>query len=111
MRLLLVGILVFLPLTAQAENIDNRSTNESDPSPVVDPFSVKNLGDLNNVINELGPYGNPYSPASSTNFEAITALFRYDQARQSTKPYDPDWLHNPFDHYSTPYSPNQFNNR
>ncbi len=54
MRLLLVGILVFLPLTAQAENIDNLSTNESDPSPVVDPFSVKNLGDPNSAINELG---------------------------------------------------------
>jgi hypothetical protein len=110
MRLLLVGILVFLPLTAQAENIDNRSTNESDPSPVVDPFSVKNLSDPNSVINELGPYGNPYSPASATNLEAITTLSRYDQG-QSTKIYDPDWLHNPFGHYSTPYSPNQFNNR
>lgn len=111
MRLLLVGILAFLPLTAQAENIDNLSTNESDPSPVVDPFSVKNLGDPNSVINELGLYGNPYSPASATNFEAITALSRYDQGRQSTKLYDPDWLSNPFGHYVTPSSPNQLNNR
>ena len=111
MRLLLVGILVFLPLTAQAENIDKLSANESDPSPVFDPFSVKNLGDPNSVINELGLYGNPYSPASATNFEAITALSRYDQGRQSTKLYNPDWLRNPFGHYGTPYSPNQFNNR
>ena len=111
MRLLLAGILVFLPLTAQAENIDTLSANESDPSPVVDPFSVKNLGDPNSVINESGFYGNPYSPASATNFEAITALSRYDQGRQSTKLYDPDWLRNPFGHYGTPYSPNQFNDR
>jgi hypothetical protein len=111
MRLLLAGILAFLPLTAQAENIDNLSANESDPIPVVDPFSVKNIGAPNNVINELGPYGNPYSPASSTNFEAITALSPYDQGQQNTKPNDPDWLRNPFDHYVTPYSPNQFHNR
>ena len=111
MRLLLACVLAFLPLTAQAEQIDNLSANESDPSPVVDPFSVKNLGDPNSVINELGLYGNPYSPASATNFEAITALSRYDQGRQSTKLYEPDWLRNPFGHYGTPYSPNQFNNR
>lgn len=111
MRLLLVGILVFLPLTAQAENIDNLSTNESDPSPVVDPFSVKNLGDPNSAINELGLYGNPYSPASATNFEAFATPPPYGQGRQSTKLSDPDWLRNPFGHYGTPYSPNQFNNR
>jgi hypothetical protein len=111
MRLLLVGILVFLPLAAQAENIDKLSANESDPSPVFDPFSVKNLGDPNSVINELGLYGNPYSPASATNFEAIPASSRYDQGRLSTNLYNPDWLRNPFGHYGTPYSPNQFNNR
>jgi hypothetical protein len=111
MRLLLAGILAFLPLTAQAENIDNLSANESDPSPVVDSFSAKNLGDPNSVINELGLYGNPYSPTSATNFEAFTALSRYDQGRQSTTLYNPDWLSNPFGHYGTPYSPNQFNNR
>jgi len=111
MRLLLVGILAFLPLTAQADNIDNLSANESDPSPVVDPFSVKNLGDPNSVSNELGLYGNSYSPASAINFEAITALSRHDQGRQNAKIYDPDWLRNPFGHYGNPYSPNQFNNR
>ena len=111
MRLLIVGILAFLPLTAQAEHIDNLSANQSDPSPVFDPFSVKNLGDPNSVINELGLYGNHYSPASTTNFEAITTLSRYDQGRQNTNLYNPDWLHNPFGHYGNPYSPNQFNNR
>ncbi len=111
MRLLIVCILAFLPLTAQAEHIDNLSANESDPSPVFDPFSVKNLGDPNSVINELGLYGNHYSPASTTNFEAITTLSRYDQGRQNTNLYNPDWLHNPFGHYGNPYSPNQFNNR
>ena len=111
MRLLLVGILVFLPLTAQAENIDTLSANESGPSPVFDPFSVKNLGDPNSAINELGLYGNPYSPASATNFEAIPTLSRYDQGRQSTKLYDPDWLRNPFGHYGHPYSPNPLDNR
>jgi hypothetical protein len=59
----------------------------------------------------LGLYGNPYSPASATNFEASTALSSYDQARQSTTLYNPDWLSNPFGHYGSPYSPNQFNDR
>ena len=111
MRLLLVGILAFLPLTAQAENIDNPGANESDPGPVFDPFSVKNLSDPNSVISEFGLYDNPYNPASATNFEAITALSSYDQARQSTTLYNPDWLSNPFGHYGNPYSPNQFNDR
>ena len=111
MRLLLVGIFAFLPLTAQAEPIDNLSANESDPSPVVDPFSLKNLGDPNSAINELGLYGNPYSPASATNFEATTALSRYAQGRQSTTLYNPDWLRNPFGHYGNPYSPNPLDNR
>jgi hypothetical protein len=111
MRLLLVGILAFLPLTAQAENIDNLSANESDPSPVVDPFSAKTSDYPDRIINGLGLYGSPYSPASATNFEATTALSRYDQSRQSSNLYDPDWLRNPFGHYGAPYSPNQFNNR
>jgi hypothetical protein len=111
MRLLLVGILAFLPLTAQAENIDNLSANESDPSPVVDPFIAKTPDYPDRVINGLGLYDNPYSPASATNFEAIPASSRYDQGRLSTNLYNPDWLRNPFGHYGTPYSPNQFNDR
>ena len=68
-------------------------------------------GDPNSAINKLGLYGNPYSPASATNFEAIPASSRYDQGRLSTNLYNPDWLRNPFGHYGNPYSPHQFNNR
>ena len=111
MRLLLIGILAFLPLTAQAETIENLSANELDPSPVADPFIVMGPDDPDSVINEVGPYGNPYSPASATNFEAFTTPSLYGQVRQNTKSYDPDWLRNPFGHYGHPYSPNQLSNR
>jgi hypothetical protein len=111
MRLLLIGILAFLPLTAQAENIKNLSANEPDPSPVADPFSTMGPDDPDSVINEVGPYGNPYSPASATNFEAFATPSLNGQAQQNTKPYYPDWLNNPFGHYGNPYSPNQFSSR
>ncbi len=75
MRLLLVGILAFLPLTAQAEHIDDLSANESDSSPVVDPISVKNPDDQDSVINELGLFGRYSSHGPSTADRADQSSF------------------------------------
>jgi hypothetical protein len=111
MRLLLACLLVLLPLTAQAEYTDSLRTEELIPNPVSDPFSAQNRDDPDSPLNQWGPYGNPYSPASATNFEAIPAPMLYDPDRLNATLYNPDWLSNPFGHYGHPYSPNQFNNR
>lgn len=111
MRFLLVCILALLPLTAQAENIDNLSANELRPGSVIDPFGERSLDDLDSLLTEWPPYANPYGPSSATNFEAIPALSLYNPARPSPNLYEPDWLSNPFGHYGDPYSPNQFNDR
>jgi hypothetical protein len=111
MRLLLACVLTLLPLAAQAEYTDNHRTNEFDPHSVTDPFIAGMPNDPDSPLNEWGPYGNPYRPASATNFEAIPTLSLYDPNQLSTDLYNPDWLSNPFGHYGHPYSPNQFNNR
>jgi hypothetical protein len=72
-RLLLACLLTLVPLIAHAEDLGTLSTNEVDPNFLPDPFGTGNPSDPNSVTNELGPYGNPYSPSSATNFEAITA--------------------------------------
>jgi hypothetical protein len=72
-RLLLASLLALVPLIAHAEDLGTLSTNEVDPNFLPDPFGTVNPSDPNSVTNELGPYGNPYSPSSATNFEAITA--------------------------------------
>lgn len=43
-------------------------TNSSNPARVVPGFKIRTR---RNVFNELGPYGNPYSPSSATHFEAF----------------------------------------
>jgi hypothetical protein len=111
MRLLLACVLALLPLTAQAEYTDNQSTKELNPSPVTDPFIAESPKDPDSPLNEWGPYGNPYSPISATNFEAIPAPFLYDPDRLNAQVYNPDWLSSPFGHYGNPYSPNQFKDR
>ena len=73
MKLLLAGLLALLPLMAHAEDLGTLSANEVDPNFLPNPFGTGNPSDPNSVTNELGPYGNPYSPSSATNFEAITA--------------------------------------
>lgn len=111
MRLLLACVLALLPMAAQAENIDKLGANESDQMSGTEPFIAKNSDDPNSAINELGLYGNPYNPASATNFEALPESSMYDPGQLNTNFYNPDWLSTPFGHYGTPYSPHQFNNR
>ena len=43
-------------------------SNSSNPAHVVPGFKIRTR---RNVFNELGPYGDPYSPSSATNFAAI----------------------------------------
>ena len=118
MKLLLASLLALIPLAVHAEYRGNLSANEIGPNSIADPFNAENPDDPNSITNEfeLGPYGNPYSPSSATNFEAINAPRLHDQegndrGRLSVKPYDREWVSNPYGRYRSPYSPDSFNNR
>jgi hypothetical protein len=118
MKLLLASFLVLIPLTVHAEYLGNLAANEFDPNSIPDPFSAENPDDPNGLTNEfaLGPYGNPYSPSSATDFEAIKAPRLYDQVgndrgRLSVKRYDREWVSNPYGRYGSPYSPDSIKNR
>ena len=43
MKLLLATLLVFVPLTVQAEYLGNLSTNEFDPNSIANPFSPNSV--------------------------------------------------------------------
>jgi hypothetical protein len=110
MKILLVCLLALLPLIAHAEDLGTLSANEVDPNFLPNPFGTGDLSDPNSVTNELGPYGNPYSPSSATNFEGITAPRLSDQEGKdrgtlSTNQYNPDSVRNPYGRYGSPYSP------
>ncbi|MBK5280527.1 MAG: hypothetical protein JJE16_00405 [Nitrospiraceae bacterium] len=117
MKLLLVSLLVLIPLAVHAEYRGNLSANEFDPNSIADPFGAENPDDPNSITNEfeLGPYGNPYSPSSATNFEAITAPCLYDQERNdrgrlSVKTYNRECVSNPYGWYGNPYRADSPNN-
>ena len=74
MRILLAGILILLPLIAQAEPLDCLGV---EIERCVDPSSLI----------ELEVYQNPYSPASPTNFEALIGPYLYVQGRQGNVLY------------------------
>jgi hypothetical protein len=105
MRLLLAGILAFLPLTVQAESPGDRSTNETDQNQITTPSTPGNGDDSDKMLSELWPYGNPYSPESATNFEPLTSASAYDPNRLDTHPQAPDWLNDPFGSHGGLYSP------
>jgi hypothetical protein len=118
MTLLLACLLLLIPLTVHAEYLGNLSANEFDPNSIANPFGAENPDDPNSITNEfeLGPYGNPYSPSSATNFEAINAPRLHDQegkdrGRLSVKPYVRKWVSNPYGWYGNPYSPDSLNNQ
>jgi hypothetical protein len=117
MKLLLASLLALIPLAVHAEYLGNLSENEIHPNSIAEPFSAENPDDPNSITNEfeLGPYDNPYSPSSATNFEAVNAPRLYDQegndrGRLSVKPYDREWVSNPYGRYGNPYSPDSLNN-
>jgi hypothetical protein len=109
LKLLLVCFLALLPLIAHSEDLGTLNANEIDPNLMPDPFGTGNPSDPNSVTNELGPYGNPYSPSSATNFEAIPAPRVSDQkgndrGRLSMNLSDFDSISKSFDRYGSPYS-------
>jgi hypothetical protein len=89
MRFLLAGILAFLLLNTQAAS--------SDCTNIVEPGSCAET-DLSNAEPHVAPHsladdlrlsGNPYSPASSTNFEPFIGPYLYIQGQRSIILYDP----------------------
>jgi hypothetical protein len=115
---LLLLLLHTLSLSVHAEDLGDLPANEFDQNSIADPFDAENPDDPNSITNEfeLGPYGNPYSPSSATNFEGINAPRLYDQegndhGRLSVKAYDREWVSNPYGRCGSPYSPDSFNNR
>lgn len=115
MKLLLASLLVFIPLTVQAEYLGNLSTNEFDPNSIANPFGAGNPYSPNSVTNQFGIYGNPYSNQSATNPHATDAPRLFDQeghyrGKLSTNPYDPDSVSNPYGRYGNPYLPDSLNN-
>ena len=113
MKLLLVSLLVLIPFTVHAEYL---GANEVDRNFLPDPFGTGNPSDPNSVTSELGPYGNPYSPSSATNFEAITAPplsdeEKNDRGQLSMNQYDQDSVSNPYGRYGNPYSSDSLNSR
>ena len=117
MRLLLASLLVLIPFTVHAEDLGHLSANEFDPNSIADPFGAENPDDPNSITNEfeLGPYGNPYSPSSATNFDAITAPRLYaqegnDRGRLSVKPYNREWVSHPDGWYGNPYRADSLTN-
>jgi hypothetical protein len=115
MKLLLASLLVFLPLTVQAEYLGNLSANESDPNSIANPYGAGSPYSPNSVTNEFGIYGGPYSNRSASNPYATEAPRLYDQqgnyrGKLSTNPYDPDSTSNPYGRYGNPYSQDSINN-
>lgn len=88
MRLLLTGILAVFPLTIHAELLDTHRTSTSDPNFLADSADAWNEANPDNAIKELAPYGNPYAPASLTNFEALIGPYLYIQGRGNLILYD-----------------------
>ncbi len=89
MRFLLAGILGLLPLTAQAASFgctnvvgpgSYAATDLSDEAPYVSPHGLSD---------EVRPSGNPYSPASPTNFETLSGPYLYVQGREGIVLYNP----------------------
>lgn len=114
MRLLLAGLLALLPLGAWADTLSTIKTDTLDTRTIADPVDPNEAGNADetyDALDQLWPYGNPYSPASATNFEALTPSPLYDQGRLSPRSYEPEWLNDPFGRYGSPYSPDPMNQR
>jgi len=71
MRMFLTSLLVlFLPLTAFADNPESRILTGSE-TPIMDLPEDGEPLELEKELEVLAPYGNPYSPFSPTNFDAF----------------------------------------
>jgi hypothetical protein len=88
MRFLLAGILVILPSIAQAQSLDCANLDQVEPCLKADSTDAELHGDPHSPI-ELGPYPNPYSPTSPTNFEAFLEPYLFVQGREGIILYAP----------------------
>jgi hypothetical protein len=114
MRLFLACILTLFPLTAWAEPVQPDKTDVVDSPVAVDPDSPSDTeptGDQLDESEQLWPYGNPYSPASATNFEQFITPSSYGHNRFRRNTYEPEWLNAPFVRYGSPSSPDPMRQR
>lgn len=88
MRILLAGILTLFPLTIHAEFPDDSLTDRLDPPVFTDSAAVWNEVDPGSAMQEVAPYGNPYAPASPTNFESFIGPHLLIQGHERILPYD-----------------------
>ena len=107
MRLFLACIITLLPLTAWAEPAQPDTTDRVDSPVAVDPDSPSGAEFTDDQLDSgepIRPYGNPYSPASATNFEPFITSPSYGQTRLSRSTYEPEWLNDPVVRYGSPSS-------
>lgn len=88
MRFLLAGILVILPSIAQTRSLNCANLDQAELCLEADSADAEHHGDLHSPI-ELGPYPNPYSPASPTNSEAFLEPYLFVQGRGGIILYAP----------------------
>lgn len=105
MRLFIACILVVLPLTAWAEPAQPDKTDLADSPVTVDPDSPSETEYTDDQLEDgeqPWQFGNPYSPASATNFEPFITSSSYGQNRSSRNAYEPEWLNAPVVRYGSP---------
>ena len=78
MRFLLAGILVILPLATQAEPFAFMSAGHPDSQSVATSSDTEWSCDVSRPEGAGGSCGNPYSPASPTNCEALIGPYLSD---------------------------------
>jgi hypothetical protein len=119
MRLLLAGILALLPVSVWADTPSTSTTDAFDPQTMADPADPNKAGNADGQdgaidtfsLDQLWPYGNPYSPSSATNFQALIAAPAYRHGQLSPHSYEPEWLNDPFGRYGSLSSPDLMNRR
>ena len=102
MRLFLACIIAFFPLTAWAELVQPDKTDLVDSPVAVDPDSPSETEHTDDQLDDgeqFWQFGNPYSPASATNFEPFITSSSYGQNRLSRNAYEPEWLNAPVVRY------------
>lgn len=89
MRFLLAGILALLPLNTQAASSDCMNIAEPGSCAEADLSNAELQVAPHSLADELRFSGNPYSPASPTNFEPFIGPYLSIQGQRSIILYDP----------------------
>ena len=114
MRLMLVLVLTLFPFighTADSISLSPNGTEQkTDPSIIEKPFGEESL------IDQPGPYVNPYHPTSATNFEAFTVPLLpspevNDRSRLSRYLSDSGPSPAIYGHFGNPFFPPSINHR